>query len=219
MVMRKTLRIFALLIAASMLLWIAGCGGDDDDDDCGDNVDPVVTLSPAGGAVASNAVITANVSKPVDSLTVSGGIVAAGAGKVWTFSLPEGAQSVTVDATDSCDGAGSASGSYTVTAPDTDAPEIDGGGSDPKDGADGVDPADVSEIVIKFTEDLKAAELTAFEPDVDVDAEVDGDTVVISFLGGATLSNEQEIVAELDVEDLAGNTASVEYTFTTMAKE
>lgn len=217
--MRKTLSIFALLIAASMLLWIAGCGGDDDDDDCADNVAPVVTLSPAGGAVASNAVVTANVSKPVDTLTVSGGIVAAGSGKVWTFSLPEGAQSITADGTDSCGDSGSASGSYTVTAPDTDAPALDGGGSDPKDGASGVDPADVDEIVIKFTEDLKAAEMASFEPDVDVDASVDGDTVVISFLGGATLSNEQEIVVELNVEDLAGNTATVEYTFTTMAKE
>ena len=217
--MRKTLSIFALLIAASMLLWIAGCGGDDDDDDCADNVAPVVTLSPAGGAVASNAVITANVSKPVDTLTISGGVVAAGSGKVRTFSLAECAQSVTVDATDSCGDSGSASGSYTVTAPDSEAPDIASSGSDPKDGASGVDPADVDEIVVKFTEPLKAAEMASFEPDVDVDASLDGDTVTISFLGGASLSNEQEIVVEFNIEDLAGNTATVTYTFTTMAKE
>ena len=217
--MRKTLSIFALLIAASMLLWIAGCGGDDDDDDCADNVAPVVTLSPAGGAVASNAVITANVSKPVDTLTISGGVVAAGSGKVRTVSLAEGAQSVTVDATDSCGDSGSASGSYTVTAPDSEAPDIASSGSDPKDGASGVDPADVDEIVVKFTEPLKAAEMASFEPDVDVDASLDGDTVTISFLGGASLSNEQEIVVEFNIEDLAGNTATVTYTFTTMAKE
>jgi len=217
--MRKTLRIFALLIAASMLLWIAGCGGDDDDDDCAENVAPTVTLSPAGGNVASNAVITATASKPVDTLTVSGGVTAAGSGKTWTFSLPEGAQSITVDATDACGDSGSASGTYTVTAPDTTAPDLDGGGSDPKDGASGVDPASVDEIVVKFTEDLASAELTSFEPDISVDPAVDGDTVTISFLGGASLSNEQEIVAELDVVDLAGNAASVTYTFTTMAKE
>ena len=218
--MRKTLRIFALLIAASMLLWIAGCGGDDDDDDdCGDNVAPTVTLSPAGGSVASNAVVTATTSKPVDTLTVSGGITAAGSGKNWTFSLPEGAQSITVDATDSCGDSGSASGSYTVTAADSEAPTLDGGGSNPKDGADGVDPADVEEIVLKFSEELKAAEITNFEPDGDVLGELDGDTLTVNFLGNFTLSNEQEIVDEVDIEDLAGNTASVTYTFTTMAKE
>lgn len=214
--MRKTLRIFALLIAASMLLWIAGCGGDDDDDDCADNVAPTVTLSPDGGSVASNALITVTTSKPVDTVT---GVTATGSGKTWTFSLAAGAQSVTVEATDSCGDSGSATGSYTVTAPDTTAPELDGGASSPKDGASGVDPADVDEIVIKFSEPLKAAEMASFEPDVDVDSSVDGDTVTISFLGGATLSNEQEIVVELNVEDLAGNTATVEYTFATMAKE
>jgi hypothetical protein len=219
MVMRKTLSIFALLIAASMLLWIAGCGGDDDDDDCEDNVAPTVTLSPAGGAIASNAVVTATTSKPVDTLTVSGGVTASGSGKNWTFSLAEGAQSVTVDATDSCGDSGSASGSYTVTAPDSTAPDLDGGGSDPKDGASGVDPADVDEIVVKFTEPLKTAEMASFEPDVDVDSSLDGDTVTISFLGGATLSNEQEIEVEFNIEDLAGNTATVTYSFTTMAKE
>lgn len=217
--MRKTLSIFALLIAASMLLWIAGCGGDDDDDDCADNVAPTVTLSPAGGAVASNAVVTATTSKPVDTLTVSGGVVATGSGKNWTFSLPEGAQSITVDATDSCGESGSVAGSYTVTAPDSTAPDLASSGSDPKDGASGVDPADVDEIVVKFTEALASAELTSFEPDISVDPALDGDTVTISFLGGATLSNEQEIVAEFDIVDLAGNAASVTYSFTTMAKE
>lgn len=218
--MTKIFRILALLMAASMLLWIAGCGDDDDDDDCADNVPPTVVLSPAGGNIASNTVISATCSKVVDTLTVSGGVVATSAdNKVWTFSLPEGSQSITVDATDSCGDSGSASGTYTVSAPDTTAPEIDDGGCDPENGADGVDPADVEEIVIKFSEPLGSAEVTNFEPEANIDSELDGDTLTISFLGGFSLGNEQEVVVELDIEDLAGNTASVEYEFATMAKE
>jgi hypothetical protein len=220
MVMTKIFRILALLAAASMLLWIAGCGDDDDDDDCADNVAPTVTLSPAGGEVFSNSIITATCSKVVDSLTVSGGIVATSSdNKVFTFSLPEGAQSITVDCTDACGDTASASGTYTVGAPDTTPPALDGGGCDPEDGDDGVDPADVEEIVLKFSEALSGAELTAFEPDGDVTSEVDGDTVTISFLGNFSLGNEQEIVVEMTIEDLAGNTADIEYGFTTMAKE
>jgi hypothetical protein len=221
MVMTKIFRILALLTAASLLLWIAGCGGDDDDDDCAENVAPTVTLSPAGGDVFSNTTITATCSKPVDSLTVSGAAASptSADNKVFTFTLPEGSATITVDCTDACGDTGSASGTYSVGAPDNTAPDLDGGGCDPKDGADGVDPADVEEIVLKFSEALKAAEVTSFEPDGDIAPELDGDTVVISFLGNFSLGNEQEIVIELDIEDLAGNTASVEYTFTTMAKE
>jgi hypothetical protein len=220
MVMTKIFRILALLTAASMLLWIAGCGDDDDDDDCGENVTPTVALSPASGDVFSNSIITATCSKVVESLTVSGGIVATSSdNKVFTFSLPEGAQSITVDVVDACDETASATGTYTVGAPDTVDPEIDGGGSDPKDGADGVDPADVEEIVIKFSEALSGAELTNFEPDGDVTPDLDGDTVTINFLGNFGLGNEQEVVVELTVEDLAGNTAEITYSFTTMAKE
>ena len=127
---------------------------------------------------------------------------------------------MTVTATDACEATGTASGNYNVGAPDTTAPELDGGKCDPKDGADGVDPADVEEIVLVFSEALASAEVTNFEPeDAKVDASVDGDTVTIAFLGGFSLSNEQEIVVELDITDLADNTASVEYGFTTMAKE
>lgn len=220
--MKKTLSIFALLMAASMLFWFAGCGDDDDDDDCADNVDPTVTLSPAGGDIFSNTIITAACSKAVDSLTVSTGAVATSAdNKNFTFSLAEGAgQAVTVTCTDSCEATATASGTYNVGAPDTTAPELDGGACEPADGDDGVDPADVEEIVLVFSEGLSGAEITAAEPeDMNIDSDLDGDTVTISFLGGYALGNEMEIVIELTIEDLAGNTADVEYSFTTMAKE
>jgi len=218
--MTKIFRILVLLTAVSMLLWIAGCGGDDDDDDCADNVAPEVTLSPAGGDVFSNSIITATCNKVVDSLTVSGGITATSSdNKVFTFSLPEGSQSITVTATDACGDTGEASGTYSVGAPDTTPPELDGGACEPEDGADGVDPADVEEIVLKFSEELSGAELTNFEPEGNVTAELDGDTVTIQFLGNFSLGNEQEVVVEMTIEDLANNTADIEYGFTTMAKE
>jgi len=222
MVMAKIFRILALLVAASMLLWIAGCGGDDDDDDCADNVAPTVTLNPAGGAIASNTVITAACTKAVDTVTVTGAAatpVADAAKKNWTFNLPEGSASITVEVVDACGDSASASGTYTVSAPDTTAPSLVGGDCDPKDGADGVDPADVSEIVLVFDEDLGSAEVTNFEPDGNVNPKVDGDTVTIEFLGNFSLGNEQEVVVEVTVVDLAGNSADIEYGFTTMAKE
>jgi len=221
MVMTKIFRILALLAAASMLLWIAGCGGDDDDDDCADNVAPTVTLSPAGGDVFSNSIITAMCSKPVDTLTISGGIVAtAGAAKKnWTFNLPEGSQSITVEATDACGDSGSASGTYNVGAPDTVAPKLVGNDCVPKDGDDGVDPADVEDITLAFDEDIKTATVTAFEPDANVQATPDGSEVLIEFLGNFSLGNEQEVNVEITVTDLAGNSTDAVYSFTTMAKE
>jgi hypothetical protein len=221
MVMAKIFRILALLAAASMLLWIAGCGGDDDDDDCAENVAPTVALSPAGGDIFSNTVITATCSKPVDSLTVSGAAASptSSDNKVWTFSLPEGSATITVDCTDSCGDTGSASGTYTVGAPDNTPPELEGGDCEPEDGDDGVEPADVEQILLVFSEDIASAEIQSFEPEANVQATPDGNEVLIEFLGGFSLGNEQEVVVEITVADLAGNSADIEYSFTTMAKE
>jgi hypothetical protein len=218
MVMKKVLRIFALLMAASMLLWIAGCGGDDDDDDCGENVAPTVTLSPNGGDIGSNTVITASFNKAVESATATGATPTSTDNKVWTFTLGVGdGQAVTVEGTDACDEKASVTGNFNVGAPDTEAPSL--ASADPKDGADGVDPADVTEITLTFSEALASAELTNFEPDANVDAKLDGDTVTVEFLGGFSLSNEQEILVAITVTDGAGNSSDIEYTFTTMAKE
>jgi hypothetical protein len=221
MVMTKIFRILALLAAASLLLWIAGCGGDDDDDECAENVPPTVTLSPAGGDVFANTNITATCSKVVDSLTVSTGAAATSSdNKIWTFNLAEGnGQAVTVTATDACGETGEASGTYDVGAVDPDPPELVGGDCEPEDGDDGVDPADVEEILLVFNEDIATAEVQSFEPDANVQATPDGAEVLIEFLGGFSLGNEQEVVVEIKVTDFAGNEAEVEYSFTTMAKE
>lgn len=216
--MAKVLRIFALLMAASMLLWIAGCGDDDDDDDddCTDNVAPTVTIAPNGGQVAAGQSITVTFSKPVTATAT--GATLAGSGAAYTFSLTADG-TVTVTGTDDCDGTVSASATFTVGAADTDAPELVGDDCDPEDGDDGVDPADVEEIVLVFNETIAAADVDSIEPDTAVTADVDGDTVTINFLGDFSLGNEQEVEVEITVEDASGNTATIDYSFTTMAKE
>lgn len=221
--MMRALRIFGLLMTALMLFWIAGCGDDDDDDDCcASNVPPTVTLLPAGGDIFGNTIITAKCSKVVETLTISTGAIATSSdNKVWIFSLAEegAGQSITVECIDACGDVGSAIGTYHVGGCGCGEPELDGEACNPKDGANDVDPEDVSEITLFFSESLSGAEITNFEPEADISSELDGDTLTISFLGGYSLPNEQEVVIELTVEDLAGNTVDVEYSFTTKAKE
>ncbi len=217
--MAKVFRVLSLLMATSMLLWIVGCG--DNDEDCAsDNVAPLVTLSPSGGDILTNRIITATCSKVVDSLTVSGGVVATSFNnKVWWFSLPAGSHSITVDCTDGCGDSGSAIAFFNVVGIICYGLELDGDACDPKDGAEDVDPANVSEIIIVFSEPLMGVEVTIFEPEANIDYAIDDNTVTISFLDGFSLGNEQEVVVELSVEDLAGNTAEIIYLFTTKAKE
>jgi hypothetical protein len=220
MVMAKIFRILTLLVAASMLLWIAGCGGDDDDDDCANNVPPTVTLSPNGGAIGSNTVITATFNKAVETVTATGASPTSTDKKAWTFTLPVGdGQTVVVEGTDLCKETGSATATFNVGAPDTTAPSLVGGDCEPKNGDDGVDPADVEEIVLAFSETIANAEVTSFEPTANVQAKVDGSKVTINFLGNFSLGNEQEVVVKMTVTDASNNSADIEYGFTTMAKE
>ena len=230
--MKKLMSILALLMAASMLFWLAGCGGDDDDDDdCADNVAPsVVSVVPNGGSIAANGSITVTLSKSVDSATITMGGAAvtptSADQKIFTFTPPaEGnGQALAITAEDSCgDGLDPAYAgvSFDVIAPDTTAPTIVNGDCEPENGEDGVEPAGIEEIVIVFSEEMKVAEVIAFEPeDAKIDTELAGDTLTISFLGGFSLGNEQEVTVELTGEDIAGNAlADDEYSFTTMAKE
>ena len=231
--MKKMLSILALLMAASMLFWLVGCGGDDDDDDddCGDNVAPkVASVAPNGGTVSLNTTITVALNKAVDTITITlgGDAITASStdNKTYTFTpTKEGAgQALAVTAEDSCgDGLDPAfaGATFDVLPEDKEAPTIEGGDCDPKDGASGVDPADVTEIKIVFSEDVKDIEVTSFEPsDANVDPSVDGATVTINFLGGFALGNETEVEVVLSGTDLAGNDlADTEYSFTTMAKE
>ena len=227
--MKKVLSIFALLMAASMLFWLAGCGGDDDDDDCADNVAPKVnSVSPNGGDIFLNTTITVTLSKAADTVTITLGgaaVTPTVAGNAYSFTPTKTGdnQALAITAEDACgDGLDPAFAgvSFNVGEEDTTDPELVGGDCEPEDGEDGVDPADVTEIILVFSEDISDdSTFEMVEPDENINAVVDGDTVTIEFLGGWSLGNEQEVELEGAVMDLAGNAADIEYGFTTMSKE
>ena len=229
--MKKLLSILALLMATSMLIWFAGCGGDATDD-CADNVAPAVqSVVPDGGSISLNTTITVSLSKAVTSMSITlGGAAITPAttdDRVYTFTpTTEGdGQALAITATDACDAGLEppyAGATFNVAAPDTTAPEIDDSACAPANGDSGVDPADVTEeIVIVFTEDMGDVTVASFEPaDATIDDSLDGNTLTISFLGGYSLGNETEVTVELEGTDLAGNAlADGSYSFTTMAKE
>lgn len=230
--MKKLLSILTLLMAASMLFWLAGCGGEEEADECKDVPAPSVkSVSPASGNIASNSVITVTFSKAVESatFTINGTAVTATSAdnKVFTFQAgQEGALTLAIEATDNCDqGLDPAfpGASYTASAPDTVAPKLAGSKCDPKDGADGVDPTGYTEITIVCDEALDSAktQVASVEPEISPapSVEVSGDTVKLVFLGGYKLSNEMEVEVKLTAVDLAGNSADLTYSFATMAKE
>jgi hypothetical protein len=228
--MRKLLSIFALLMAASMLVWFAGCGDDDDDDDAGPAPSVTSVSISEGQEVAGNTSITITFSKAVQkaTVTVSGatGAVSGVPGNTitWTPSpdMPVGAHTLTVTAEDA--GGQGLDPAFTpvnfkAIVPDTTPPALDGGACDPKDGADGVDPADIAEVLtVKFSEALAEAKITKKEPEFNSTDELVGDTLTVSPLK-FSFPNETEVIIGISATDAAGNTAELEYGFTTMAKE
>jgi len=226
--MRKLLSILALLTAASMVLWFAGCGGDDDDDVVNPPTSATWSISE-GQELAGNAVIMVTFDVAVDeaTITVTG---AAGTTTVdkkvatWTptGAIPAGAHTATVTASNaggSLEGATAVN--FTAIAPDIVKPTLSGASCDPKDGASGVDPADYPEMIVAaFSEKLASASITGKDPDFKSTEELgpDGTTLEISFLQ-YTMPNETPFTITIDIADGAGNTNTVEWTFETMAKE
>ncbi|MBD3184139.1 hypothetical protein GF312_17780, partial [Candidatus Poribacteria bacterium] len=170
--MKRFLRIFALLMAASMLIWLVGCGGDDEEEEETGPAPTVTSVSITEGAqVAGNQSITVTFSKAVASATITvtgatGTTTVAGKTATWTPTgeIPPGAHTMTVSAEDSAGQAleGAVPINFTAVAPDNTPPDLDAGSCDPEDGADGVDPADYPEtLTVVFTEDLAEATVTA----------------------------------------------------------
>jgi hypothetical protein len=228
--MKGLLRIFALLTAASMLIWIAGCGEDEEEEEAGPPPGVESVSISEGQQVAGNTSIIVTFTKSVASatITVTGatGAVTGVPGKTatWTPSpdIPPGAHTLTVSAEDA-GGQGLDPAftpvNFTAIAPDTTAPALDDGKCDPKNGADGVDPADYPEtITIVFSEALAEAKVTAKEPDFKSTEELAADTLTITFLQ-YELPNETEVTLTVEATDPAGNSADLEYGFTTRATE
>jgi hypothetical protein len=224
--MKRLLRIFALLMAASMLIWIAGCG-DDDDDDAEEPAAVLQSTTPAeGGSQPGNSAVVFMFDKPISTAAVAGATgTTAVQGIQVTFTptapYPSGSVTLTLTGTDAAGNDVTASVSYSATAVDEDPPELAGGDCDPEDGADGVDPADYPEVIeIAFNEALSEAKITGADPEFKSSDELsdDGTKLIVTFLQ-YSMPNEQEFNITVTATDLAGNEAELSYSFTTMAKE
>jgi hypothetical protein len=235
MEMTKVLRILALLTAASMLLWIAGCGDDDDDDDEKGPPPEVASISVAeGDSIAGNASIVITFSKSMESADVAvtdatGTVAIAGKVATWTPSadMSAGEHTLTGTGTDKEEQTVDFGPvKFTATAADNEDPTILDDDCVPENGDTGVEPTAVTETVtIKFSEDMGSVTIESLVPEESKSEELVGDTLTITFLGGISLGNETTVTIGLSGKDLAGNNlggsdgAIVEYTFTTMKKE
>jgi hypothetical protein len=229
MIMKRLLRIFALLTAASMLIWIAGCGGDDEEEEKGPPPEVNAVSITEGAEVAGNSAITISFSKAMESVDVtvtgaSGAVVVDGKTATWTPSpdIPPGAHTLTGTGTDK-EGQSVDFGpvNFSAIAPDNEPPALDGGACDPKDGATGVDPAGYGESIVIALKDnvgVADAKVTATEPEFNFTEELADGKLTVNFLK-YSMPNETEFSITVSASDAAGNTAEVTYGFTTMAKE
>jgi hypothetical protein len=222
--MKNVLRISALLTAALMVFIMIGCGGEEETTVVAPTL--VSTSPAAGGEIAANGSITITFDKSMKSVTVNGtAATVSGKTAVWKSAtdLTPGPVTLTIDGTSTDGGVlATATVALTAVAPDTTAPDIVGDSCNPKNGASGVDPATVSNIVIVFTEAMGSAKVASFEPaDAKVDSKLTDDkTLTISFLGGYKLGNEMEVKVTLSGSDKAGNAlTTTAYSFATMKKE
>jgi len=226
--MKRLSRIFALLMAASMLIWMIGCGGDDDDDDNNNNdagpmPEVTSTLPAAGGSQAGNSAVTFNLNKQLAEASVSGAAGAtaiAGNSVVFTPSpaIAEGSVTLTLTGKDAGGQEVTHTLTFTVLVADSTPPALVGASCVPPNGATGIDPAAHPDgLVIAFDEALASAAITAMDPEFSKTDSVDGANVKVDFLQ-YSLANETTYSISLTVTDAAGNSVDVTYSFTTMAK-
>jgi hypothetical protein len=217
-------------MAASMLIWMVGCGGDDDDDDNNDNdagpMPEVLSTSPAAGASQGGnvkVVFTLNKQLAEASVTGAAGTTAIVGTNVEftpdpTSPIPVGSVTLTLTGTDAGGQEVTSSLTFNSLEVDEDPPVFVS--AVPADGATGVDPAGITELVLTFNEPLSADDtvVTAKDPTFNSTDEVSGDTLTITFLA-YTLPNETVVSISVTAVDLAENSTDIEYSFETMAKE
>ncbi|MDE0483800.1 MAG: Ig-like domain-containing protein [Candidatus Poribacteria bacterium] len=215
--MKLFFRTLAIIMAALFAVYMVGCG--DGDDEPEPEAAAFVSATPAsGGDLAANGSISVSFDNNPGDVTVSAGTVA-GSGKSRNITGPftPGALALNITWTN---GDGSHTLNYTVVAADEAAPEVTG--SNPKDGAEGVDPAKVFEdgIEVTFNEPV-TGDLMLMDGDDDVGwtSKADGNKIMLSGNAGQELSNETEYEIAGTVKDGAGNEAEISLTFVTKAKE
>ena len=219
--MKLFFRTLAIVMAALIAVSLVVCGGDDDDAETPDAA--FTSATPASGSeLAANANISIKFDNNPGEVSVTGGGTVSTSGTTRTITppaagYPTGDLTITVSWEN---GGGSQDLTYTVVAADETAPEVTS--SDPEDGAEGVDPADVFEdgIEVVFSE-VVTGDLMLLDGDDDLawESDTDGDTITLTGIAGAELSNETEYTIAGTVSDGAGNETEVELTFVTKAKE
>ncbi len=217
--MAKLFRTFALVLAALFALsLIVGCGGGEDDPEVAEATFNGAT--PASGTeIPANSDIVLNFSGTPENLAVSTGTLE---GTTIKGPFTGTSLSITVTWDNGPEGAaGSETLTYTLTAPDTDAPTISS--STVSDGDEDVDPEPLNTdgIEVKFSETVTGniALQTEAGENVGWDGKVDGDTATLTPLAGKEIGNETTYVVAGKVSDAAGNELEVSITFTTKGKE
>lgn len=214
--MKLFFRTLAIVMAALLAVSLVGCGGDDEPETPDAAFE---SADPADGDLAANGKITVKFTENPGDVTVTGGGTASTSGKTRTITppadgYPTGALTITISWTN---GDGSQDLTYNVVAADETAPTVTD--SSPEDGEEGVS-ADLEEVSVTFSESV-TGDLMLMDGDDDLGWEqaADGDTITLTRIAGADLSNETEYTIAGTVEDSAGNETEVELTFTTEAKE
>jgi hypothetical protein len=228
--MKRSLRIFALLIAASMVYWMLGCG--DDEEDAPELKINSVSISE-GDEVAGNQSIVVTASNTLESadLTVDGATgttTIAGKKATWTpdaSGIPIGAHTFSGSVTDEHDQSVDVdSVGFTALVKDEDAPSIVDSQCVPPNGATDIEGASVANIVVVFDEAMKdpVGAVVSEPADIKVTPSLsaDGLTLTLEFLGQVSIGPEERITIELTGTDLAGNALTANtYTFATKAKD
>ncbi len=179
------------------------------------------SATPASGSeLKANGSINLKFDNNPGTVSVSGGGTVSTSGTTLTITppaagYPTGALTITVYWEN---GDGSQDLTYTVVAADYTAPKVKS--SDPKDGAEGVDPNDVFEdgIEVVFTEPVTGDLMLLEGDDLGWESDTDGDTITLTGIAGAELRNETAYTIAGAVADGAGNETEVELTFVTKAR-
>ena len=213
--MKLYFRTLAIVLSALLAVYIVGCGGEEDPEPTDA---AFVSATPASGDLAANGSISVTFDNNPGDVTASAGTVT-GSGKSRTINGPFTAGALALNLTWT-NGDGSHTLNYTIVAADETAPEVTA--SNPKDGAEGVDPAKVFEdgIEVTFNENV-TGELKLMDGDDDVGwtSEASDNKITLTGNAGQELSNETEYEIAGTVQDGAGNEAEVSITFVTKAKE
>ena len=218
--MTKLFRTLALLLAGllAVSMLVVGCGESEDSEEEAAVASFVSAAPPSGSEIAANASITLTFDNAPADVTASAGVATA-AGKTVTVAGPftPGPLSLTISWKD-----GTQTLTYTVTAPDTEAPSVTGGTV--KDGDKDVDPEAINsdaKIEITFSEEVTGniALQTEGGDDVGWLGSVDGTTGTLELVKGKEIGNETTYVIAGKVSDAAGNSLDVSVTFVTKGKE